>query len=99
VFKVAKVIQNDFYIDDLLTGARCVEDLLSLRGEVSQVLQKAGFELAKWVSNCPELSAFESAVSPLTADSDVTKTLSVVWLDDCFLDLRVTKRNILSVTA
>ncbi|XP_070068048.1 uncharacterized protein [Drosophila takahashii] len=94
---------------DLLTGARSVEDLLSLRGEVSQVLQEAGFELAKWFSNCPELSASESAVMPLTADSDVTKTLGVVWLpgkdyfqfrlDDSFLDLRATKRNILSMTA
>nr|XP_044248571.1 uncharacterized protein LOC123002459 [Drosophila takahashii] len=107
--KAAKVIQNDFYVDDLLTGARSVEDLLSLRDEVSQVLQEAGFELAKWFSNCPELSASESAVMPLTADSDVTKTLGVVWLpgkdyfqfrlDDSFLDLRATKRNILSVTA
>ncbi|XP_070074043.1 uncharacterized protein [Drosophila takahashii] len=107
--KAAKVIQNDFYVDDLLTGARSVQDLLSLRDEVSQVLQEAGFELAMWFSNCPELSASESAVMPLTADSDVTKTLGVVWLpgkdyfqfrlDVSFLDLRATKRNILSVTA
>ncbi|XP_052855140.1 uncharacterized protein LOC128263903 [Drosophila gunungcola] len=107
--KAAKVIQNDFYVDDLLTGAGCVEDLQSLRDEVSQVLQEAGFELAKWFSNCPELSASDSAVMPLMADSDVTKTLGVVWLpvkdyfqfrlDDSFLDLRATKRNILSVTA
>ncbi|XP_070068027.1 uncharacterized protein [Drosophila takahashii] len=92
--KAAKVIQND---------------LLGLRDEVFQVLQVAGFKLAKWFSNCPEWSASESAVIPLTADSDVTKTLGVLWLpgkdyfqfrlDDSFLDLRATKRNILSVTA
>ncbi|XP_070068139.1 uncharacterized protein [Drosophila takahashii] len=107
--QAAKVIQNDFYVEDLLTGAKCVEDLLSLRDEVSQVLQEAGFEFAKWFSNCPDLSASESAVMPLTAVSDVTKTLGVVWLpgkdyfqfrfDDSFMDLRATKRNILSVTA
>jgi len=51
----------------------------------------------------------ESAVMPLTADSDVTKFLGVVWLpgkdyfqfrlDNSFRDFRATKQNILSVTA
>jgi len=58
--KATKVIQNDFYVDDLLTGARCIADLLSLRDEVSQILQEAGFKLGSGfltAQSCPHLKA------------------------------------------
>nr|XP_044249363.1 uncharacterized protein LOC123002800 [Drosophila takahashii] len=107
--KAAKVIQNDFYVDDLLTGARSVEDLLSLRDEVSQVLQEANLNWQSGFLTAQSYAHLKASVMPLTADSDVTKALGVVWLpgndyfqfrlDDSFLDLRATKRNILSVTA
>ncbi|XP_062141904.1 uncharacterized protein LOC133849885 [Drosophila sulfurigaster albostrigata] len=106
----AEVIRQDFYVDDMLTGAACVEDLKTIKSEVSQILLGAGFELAKWFSNAPGFSASNSTPKPITiSESDATKTLGVIWLpnedvfqfriDDSFMGLKATKRNILSVTS
>ncbi|KAL7723878.1 hypothetical protein ACLKA6_004304 [Drosophila palustris] len=107
--KAADVIRHDFYVDDLLTGAACVENLQIIKSEVSQILQGAGVELTKWFSNSPEFSA-TNASKPITiSESDTSKTLGVLWLptedvfqfkiDDSFMGLRATKRNILSVSS
>ncbi|KAH8252397.1 hypothetical protein KR038_005176, partial [Drosophila bunnanda] len=40
--RAADVIGSDFYIDDMLTGAACIEELRTIKSEVSQVLQTAG---------------------------------------------------------
>ncbi|KAH8397335.1 hypothetical protein KR215_012189, partial [Drosophila sulfurigaster] len=106
----AEVIRQDFYVDDMLTGAACVEDLKTIKSEVSQILLGAGFELAKWFSNAPGFSASDSTIKPITiSETDATKTLGVIWLpnedvfqfriDDSFMGLKATKRNILSVTS
>ncbi|XP_033250890.1 uncharacterized protein LOC117189926 isoform X3 [Drosophila miranda] len=108
--RAANVIGSDFYVDDLLTGAACVKELRAIKSEVSQVLQTTGFELTKWFSNSPEITASESTAKPITiSDSESTKALGISWLptDDAFkfkidnsvMGLRATKRNILSVTS
>jgi len=101
--KAANVIRTDFYIDDLLTGAAWVEELETIKSDLSKVLQEVGLELAKWFSSSPEISASENTVKPITI-SDSKKTLVIVWLphEDVFklkLDESRIKRNILSVTS
>ncbi|XP_036344878.1 uncharacterized protein LOC118754125 [Rhagoletis pomonella] len=54
--KAVAVILNDFYMDDLLTGASCRKELQSLQQNVSEILKEGGFELRKWASNCAKLN-------------------------------------------
>ncbi|XP_071578836.1 uncharacterized protein [Temnothorax nylanderi] len=53
--EIAKIIREDFYVDDLLTGADSIEKARDIVHKVSQVLESAGFVLRKWISNQPEI--------------------------------------------
>lgn len=115
-FPVAsKIAQRDFYIDDLLTGADSDSGAISLKNEISALMQKGGFELAKWTTNnmfvhvniCTDESrktvAFDS-----TNESE-NSVLGLKWLPslDAFkytisvpkADEKVTKRKIVSYVA
>ncbi|XP_053964351.1 uncharacterized protein LOC128867266 [Anastrepha ludens] len=106
----SKVIRNDFYVDDLLTGSDSIESLTQIQQEVNIILESAGLKLAKWFSNHTSSSNSESLQKLLQlSDTDSTKTLGIHWqpkddifrfiLEDNFSELRATKRNILSVSA
>ncbi|KAL7724628.1 hypothetical protein ACLKA6_013862 [Drosophila palustris] len=106
----SEVICNDFYVDDMLTGADNLDTLKAICAQVSEILNSGGFQLAKWFSNHPNLIE-EGGNEKLLSfnDTDSTKTLGMRWtpssdtfryyLDDCFTELSPTKRNILSVAA
>jgi hypothetical protein len=47
----AKLIHNDFYVDDLLSGASTLTEAIHLQQEVATILQQAGFTLRKWATN------------------------------------------------
>ena len=105
----AKVIESDFYVDDLLSGADDINSLHQLRTEITQILDSCGFKLAKWFSNHTNYQS-ESDEKLLGIDStESTKTLGIFWkplndlfyfkLEDTYSSLQVTKRNILSVTS
>jgi len=40
-------ILTDFYVDDLVTGANTIQELIIIRQEVSAILSKTGFVLRK----------------------------------------------------
>lgn len=44
----ANTILSDFYVDDLLTDASTLEELLTNRRDVVDIFNKCGFELHKW---------------------------------------------------
>lgn len=48
-------IENDFYVDDFITGSDSVESLICLRKEVSSILSSAQLELRKFMSNNVEV--------------------------------------------
>nr|XP_012152412.1 PREDICTED: uncharacterized protein LOC105664083 [Megachile rotundata] len=77
----SRVIMNDFYVDDLLTGAETSSDIKQLKHELSSILESAGFPLRKWATNCP-LSQDEDlkavANKELAAEKD-PKTLGLIW--------------------
>ncbi|XP_046807525.1 uncharacterized protein LOC124420040 [Lucilia cuprina] len=89
----SKVVKRDFYV---------------IRSQVTQILQSAGFNLTKWFSNCYSQNSITIQKS-VQINQDFTKTLGTYWipksdvfkyhLDDCFINLKATKRNILSVSA
>lgn len=105
------VLQSDFYVDDMLTGADDLDTLVQLQGEVVTLLNSAGFELAKWNSNSSEMV---DVVHPQNKEiklneSNLSSTLGIVWnpLIDTFLFSykpnrtfsKFTKRSILSLSS
>lgn len=47
----AEVLQHDFYMDDLITGAHTWQEACLLQQELMKLLQKGKFNLRKWRSN------------------------------------------------
>ncbi|GFU77929.1 integrase catalytic domain-containing protein [Trichonephila clavipes] len=78
----ADVICNDSYMDDILSGESTLEGAKNLQTRLSQLLQRGGFELHKWVSNSPELLKDLSA-SSYVFDKEfqdaLVKTLGMLW--------------------
>lgn len=109
----AKVLDESVYVDDCVAGAESVKDILKLQQELISLLEKGGFELRKWASNCSELLSAVKAIDPqmpLTFDSDgpnFVKVLGLQWhpqndiFSYCYTPINVpcTKRNILSQIA
>ncbi|XP_058817006.1 uncharacterized protein LOC131680301 [Topomyia yanbarensis] len=48
-------LKKSFYVDDFIGGAETIEEAIRMRVELSELLQKGGFELRKWTSNCLEV--------------------------------------------
>ncbi|XP_076384079.1 uncharacterized protein LOC143261737, partial [Megalopta genalis] len=105
----SKVLINDFYVDDLLTGAQTEQEIETLKRELTQILSQAGIDLRKWVSNCPTVTATDSTERnrEIAVDKD-PKTLSLLWsppIDNLMFRVespqnqRVTKRTINSEIA
>ncbi|UYV70994.1 hypothetical protein LAZ67_8001358, partial [Cordylochernes scorpioides] len=51
----SKIVQTDFYVDVLLSGADTIEKATCHIREVNNLLSSAGFSLRKWRSNVPEV--------------------------------------------
>ncbi|XP_055522662.1 uncharacterized protein LOC129716848 [Wyeomyia smithii] len=49
----ARAVEQDVYMDDVLTGVDNEETALNLRMQLEEMLQRGGFRLRKWASNCP----------------------------------------------
>jgi len=49
--KAARVLSNDFYVDDLLSGTSTTKDAIKMQQEISSLLHTAGFIFRKWASN------------------------------------------------
>ncbi|XP_036347063.1 uncharacterized protein LOC118756404, partial [Rhagoletis pomonella] len=81
--KAVDAILNDFYMDDLLTGASCKSQLRLLQQNVSEILQEGGFELRKWASNCAELkeiiSKSSQTISHYIVDGKDVHALGLIW--------------------
>lgn len=109
----AEILQRDFYVDDLLTGANTFQDALELRNDLVSITQRGGLILQKWASNEPRLirdfsSKAEGELMSLDM-SDTIKTLGISWTvkNDTIVytvkcpenDDKITKRSILSEIA
>ncbi|XP_053691523.1 uncharacterized protein LOC128740039 [Sabethes cyaneus] len=81
----AKVLINDFYVDDLFSGGSTVADTLQLRHQLESLLAKGGFELRKWASNESEVLdgipvSHRALQTSLDLDRDqCLKTLGLHW--------------------
>ncbi|XP_045461089.1 uncharacterized protein LOC123671351 [Harmonia axyridis] len=53
--RASKVLDDDIYVDDILTGAFNVQEAIELRDELQVMLKKGGFSLKKFSSNCLDI--------------------------------------------
>ncbi|XP_071573525.1 uncharacterized protein [Temnothorax nylanderi] len=108
-----RVLLEDFYIDDALTGTSKLEEAQRLRDELIKLLACGGFHLRKWCSNEPSLlePLLEKSMDPYIclSESETQKTLGIHWhpRDDHLIHVvkpftdyqRTTKKTMLSQVA
>ncbi|XP_037931127.1 uncharacterized protein LOC119665940 [Teleopsis dalmanni] len=81
----ASAIQNDFYIDDCLSGSDNLNTALEIQRQLKDLLESAGFTLRKWCAKDPSLlknTAKQDQEVDLDFDSEdqpFIKTLGLVW--------------------
>ncbi|XP_058816532.1 uncharacterized protein LOC131679804 [Topomyia yanbarensis] len=79
----SKAGTEDFYVDDLLSGADTVDEALALQNELIQMMASGGFKLHKWASNHPELLVLvpnaDSEQIAFFEDEKTTRTLGLTW--------------------
>lgn len=79
------IINNDFYMDDLLTGASDEESAAKLQSRISQVMAKGKFEMHKWASNSSEVLKSIPNTAKTNQESvnikldDTIKALGIKW--------------------
>ncbi|XP_017791904.1 PREDICTED: uncharacterized protein LOC108573925 [Habropoda laboriosa] len=104
--RTSRIIINNFYVDDLLTGTETIENAKEIREEISKILVASGFELRKWASNCLKIADADSD-RQFNIDKD-PKTLGLKWspAEDQLsynvrpsVNKRYTKRTVLSEIA
>lgn len=107
---ISNIIKNDFYVDDLLTGADTIEEAQVICKSLNEVLRKGCFNLRKWISNDINVltPVSKSDIHPkvlVFGPHEYTKTLGLIWSfqgDHMMYAIskssnqQVTKRSILS---
>nr|CAH7750757.1 unnamed protein product [Callosobruchus chinensis] len=109
--KIAKIIETDYYVDDLLTGCDTVEDLKQMSKLIHKILNQGCFKLRKFHPNNSEVLDWIVGNDGLSKivnfnESDTAKTLGLMWCpssDKLIYSVKpfsenshVTKREILS---
>ncbi|XP_049294153.1 uncharacterized protein LOC125769462 [Anopheles funestus] len=83
--RAAKIIREDCYVDDILSGANNVSEALECQSELLGILNSAGFPVHKWSSNSPRLLQHipeadrEELVDLSDGCEGVLKTLGLTW--------------------
>ncbi|XP_075150761.1 uncharacterized protein LOC142224870 [Haematobia irritans] len=81
----SQIIENDMYIDDVITGSHDIESALLAKQHLISALHSGCFPLRKWTSNSSEILGDLPRQHLLTEDflsfddSSQTKTLGVRW--------------------
>lgn len=80
----AKALQEDTYMDDIVTGASNLLEAEALKFQMISLLEKGGFELRKWASNEPsllsDLPVDHLSLDSLMFDQDATTGASIKLL-------------------
>ena len=113
--QAAEAVKNSCYMDDLMPSVETVETAKEMRQQLTELGDKAGFHIRKWISQNPEvITDIPEADRATKVDLEkkefpVTKTVGVVWIvqQDKFSfsfvppsdELVLTKGNVLKKTA
>ncbi|XP_072948717.1 uncharacterized protein [Epargyreus clarus] len=83
--EAAKILKEDFYVDDLMSGCDLPCQAIKICRDLKQLLSLRGFELKKWASNNADLimsiePSERSAHTQIDLNVDgKVKTLGVLW--------------------
>ncbi|XP_026726618.1 uncharacterized protein LOC113493036 [Trichoplusia ni] len=83
--EIKKIILNDFYMDDLMTGAENIEKGFKIFTEMNDILSRAGFKLQKWMTNSKELlNNIRDEKKPTDEEllikmDEISKILGLIW--------------------
>lgn len=82
--EASRVIAEDFFVDDLLSGAPTVEEADTLRKQVIEILDSAVMKLRKFITNSSEFANLipEEDKETCTNKNNNFKALGVVWNPD-----------------
>ncbi|UYV63732.1 hypothetical protein LAZ67_2005453 [Cordylochernes scorpioides] len=106
--EASRVTLNDFYVDDLLTGAQTIAETKELIDQLKDLMKNGGFHLRKWNSNCHEIVSHVEEINEEKKinleKGAISKILGIVWdhVQDTFRvnitlpEEVVTKRDLLS---
>ncbi|XP_015121547.1 uncharacterized protein LOC107044257 [Diachasma alloeum] len=112
--RAAAILERDFYVDDVLTGASSIQEARETQEELQKLLLAGGMNLGKWASSHPESLAsvprIAVALDPTSQldQKETVKVLGVQWnmnLDAFKFSVsadnpsKATKRGILSTVA
>lgn len=111
--EAARVLRSHTYVDDIISGADTLEEVLSLQEQLISLLAKGGFELRKWASNSKVLLRNfpqDHLETPVFLQADQQPHFNVLGLhwspdSDCFSykisipQEAPTKRTVLSAIA
>ncbi|XP_068149412.1 uncharacterized protein [Drosophila tropicalis] len=103
--RAARVLLDDFYVDDVLTGAMNEQELLHIKEKLVLLLARAQLELSKWVSNSKRIAS--NAGNEIDFSKMAAKVLGLHWHPGDVLTYKVsllehmtcTKRQVPSETA
>lgn len=102
----AKAVLESFYVDDGLTGADSIKEALTLKQQMTDLLKRGQFVLAKWASNKNELLQSDNPTYLEIKEPEIKSVLGLRWIpnEDKFIYIAKippmkqnwTKREILS---
>ncbi|XP_051162195.1 uncharacterized protein LOC127282137 [Leptopilina boulardi] len=81
----ALVLREDFFVDDMLTGAETMEEAVEIRDQIIGITNAAGLRLSKWTSNCYNLiedlpnTIIKMRVNLDKEHSSTSRMLGVCW--------------------
>jgi len=80
----AKIVRQDFYVGDFISGGSSVEKAVEIGLQVKQLLAKGNFSIQKWCSNEPAALKGESdsgceKLMELKDVTSITKALGLAW--------------------
>lgn len=80
--EVSRIIKEDFYVDNLLTGTDDKTELIEIKRHLQETLDAAGLPLRQWASNQPEIFENEKTNTEATiiCEDDEVKTLGLSWM-------------------
>lgn len=76
----AKTVLETFYVDDGLMGADTIEEAITMKNQVTDLLKKGQLELAKWASNRNTLVVKNGSESIEFKDPEITSVLGIRWV-------------------
>lgn len=74
----AKVLNRDFYMDDLMTGAMSLEQAQTIQREMIEMLALAGFHLRKWSANHVDLLQHLPKEDQEISSKDITEGTKLI---------------------